>query len=64
VCLDKKKNKCTGMRTNNLEIIEFSDYSCKSDVATSKVNEQFINAREKECEKSFHVHHLKFFVKR
>lgn len=53
VCLNEKKDKCTGrMRTINLEIINFSDHLCKPDVAASEVKKQFDNARKRVREES------------
>lgn len=40
------------MRTKNIEIINFSDHSCKSVVATSEVKKQFNNARKRVREES------------
>jgi len=51
------------MRTKNIEIFYFSDHSCKPGVATIDVKNNLIML-EKECEKSHHIQHLKFFVKR
>jgi len=53
ICLNEKKNKCTDrMRTKNLEIINFSDYLCRPDVAASEVKNQFDNARKRVREES------------
>jgi len=55
VCLKEKKDKCKGrMRTKNIEIIHFSDNSCKPDVATSEVKNNLIMQTKRVREESLY----------